>query len=25
VNLPMLTAYYERKTGRHTEALTAKR
>jgi UrcA family protein len=25
VNQPMLTAYYERKTGRHTEALTAKR
>jgi UrcA family protein len=25
VNLPMLTAYYETKTGRHTEALTAKR
>jgi UrcA family protein len=25
VNLPMLTAYYEGKTGRHTEALTAKR
>ena len=25
VNLPMLTAYYERKTGRHTEALTATR
>jgi UrcA family protein len=25
VNLPMLTAYYEGKTGRHTEARTAKR
>ena len=25
VNLPMLTAYFEGKTGRHTEALTAKR
>ncbi len=25
VNLPMLTAYYEGKTGRHAEALTAKR
>jgi UrcA family protein len=25
VNLPMLTAYFEGKTGRHTEALSAKR
>ena len=25
VNLPILTAYYEGTTGRHTEALTAKR
>jgi len=25
VNLPMLTAYYEGKAGRHTETLTAKR